>query len=436
MKKIVLILTTMISLLSSCSKMPITVNRSPFDEISSQLIIDWTDAQLRLIRNTTGVTHVAFSRHFSYTGIALYESLVNSDNRKKSIVPYLNGNLVLPALPNGNHVFFPLAANSAYADMFRFFYTGKESNLSLIDSLEAEYRNRYINEATSNFSISESIRYGKEIAAAVIEWSKQDGASNANIPYTPLGEGFWEPTAPAYAAANVPGWGNNRTIVAGSINNTTAPVPAPFSTDPASSFYNMVKQLYDISQTLTGEQKVIANYWDDAPNGKYVTVFGHWFSILKQVLQKENLSLIDGAEAYMRLGVTMNESAISCWKSKYSFNQLRPITYIRKYMGHGDWSPLITTPPHPEYLAAHATLSSSAAYALETVFGKNYAFTDHTYESIGMPARFFSSFESAADEAGFSRLLGGIHYMPSIEAGKTIGRKVGENVKSILITLK
>jgi len=143
-----------------------------------------------------------------------------------------------------------------------------------------------------------------------------------------------------------------------------------------------------------------------------------------------------GAEAYLRLGITMNESTITCWKSKYTFSQMRPITYIRKYMGNTTWSSFITTPAHPEYLAAHATISSSAAYALESVFGKNYAFADHTYETLGMPVRNYNSIEAAGTEAGISRLYGGIHYRPSIEAGKMQGVKVGENVKNMLITNK
>jgi hypothetical protein len=132
----------------------------------------------------------------------------------------------------------------------------------------------------------------------------------------------------------------------------------------------------------------------------------------------------------------MNESAISCWKSKYTFHQIRPVTYIQKYMGHTTWTPLIATPPHPEYLAAHATISSSAAYALESVFGSNYAFTDHTYEDIGMGARNYGSIDAAGTEAGMSRLYGGIHYRPLIDAGKIQGIKVGQNVENILKTSK
>ena len=196
----------------------------------------------------------------------------------------------------------------------------------------------------------------------------------------------------------------------------------------------MVKDLYDVSQSLTDEQKAIATFWDDAPNGKYLTVFGHWFSIFKQVIEIEKPELMKAAEAYLRLGITLNEAGISCWKAKYTYNLLRPVTYIRNYLGDPNWSSFISTPPHPEYSAAHATLSGSAGYALELAFGKNYHFTDHSYDLLGMSPRSYGSFEMAAREAGLSRLYGGIHYRPSIETGITQGKKVAENVNTYIRT--
>lgn len=103
-------------------------------------------------------------------------------------------------------------------------------------------------------------------------------------------------------------------------------------------------------------------------------------------------------------------------------------------MGHAGWESLISTPPHPEYLAAHATISASAAAALELVLGKNYSFTDHSYDELGMPPRSFPGFESAGYEAGLSRLYGGIHFKPSIEAGNMQGKKIAGKIQAILKT--
>ncbi|MGZ8503720.1 MAG: vanadium-dependent haloperoxidase [Chitinophagaceae bacterium] len=434
MKKYLLFLLAVTAF--SCQKEDYLKNGSTLKNSDAKLVNDWIDIHLKVIKNTTGITHVGFSRHFSYTGVALYETLEKGDNQYKSIAGKLNGAVQLPAAPAGKKLFYPAAANAAIAEMLRFFYASKPANVQSIDSLEELYVNKYKLEAGRHFQVAEAIKYGKQVATAVIEWSKQDGSVNANIPYTPLGEGYWEPTAPGFASANVPGWRNNQTILTGSIDNTLPPAPIEFSKLASSSFYNMAKEVYDISQGLTSEQKAIADFWDDVPNGKYVSAFGHWFSILKQVLQKENSHLMKAADAYLRLGISMHEATISCWQAKYKYHQMRPITYIQKHMGHSNWQPHIGTPPHPEYSAAHATLSASAAYALESVFGKNLSFTDHTYDEIGMSPRIFTSLKAAGEEAGLSRLYGGIHYRPSIEAGKIQGKKVGESVRLILKTGK
>lgn len=432
MKKIFYCLLLIVIVLSSCKKdSPGFPGPAKTD---SRLLTDWIGLHLQVIRNTTGVTHIAFSRHFSYTGIALYEALVKGAPQYRSIASNLNGNVQIPVPVKVNSIFYPAAANAAIGGMLRFFYSAKPENIASIDSLEQVYFAKFTADANKQVDLEASVDFGKKIAAAIIEWSKQDGAANANIPYTPLGEGYWEPTPAAHAPANMPGWGDNRTVLPGSINGTLPGAPIPFSKDPGTAFYTMAKEVYDVSQSLTETQKSIALFWDDAPNGKYVTVFGHWFSILKQVLQKEKTPLMTGAEAYLRLSITMNDATISCWKGKYTYHQIRPVTYIRKHMGYDAWNPVISTPPHPEYSAAHATISASAGFALESVFGNYYSFTDHTYDVIGMNPRSFSSFEAAGKEAGISRLYGGIHYRPSIETGNTQGKKLGANVQNILKT--
>ena len=436
MKKILLALLTVPVLMTSCGKakevepQPVTINHS------ANLITDWIGMQLQVIRNTSGVTHVAYSRHFAYTGVALYEALVLGDKRYQSVASQLNGLTDLPVPPAGKPIFWPAAANATIAEMLRYFYPAKAANLASIDSLENAYKERYAAELAPAFDMDTAISFGKAIASVIIEWSKKDEAVNANIPYLVQAAGYWEPTAPAYAAAAVPAWGLNKPILASSDLNAMPPSPISFSPEVNTPFYNMAKEVYDVSKSLTQEQKDIALFWDDSPNGKYFTVFGHWFSILRQVLIAENRKLMEGAEAYLRLGITVNDVSISCWKAKYSYHQMRPITYIRKYLGHSDWNSLISTPPHPEYSAAHATLSSAAAYALASVFGKNYSFTDHSYDDLGMQSRTYPDFETAGVEAGMSRLYGGIHYKASINAGNTQGQKVGQNVESHLKTLR
>ena len=103
---------------------------------------------------------------------------------------------------------------------------------------------------------------------------------------------------------------------------------------------------------------------------------------------------------------------------------MRPVTYIQRVIDP-KWQPLLITPPFPEYPSGHSTQSSAAAMVLTSAFGADYAFEDATHANDGLPSRGFPSFEAAADEAGISRLYGGIHFRSAIERGLAQGRCVG-----------
>jgi hypothetical protein len=102
---------------------------------------------------------------------------------------------------------------------------------------------------------------------------------------------------------------------------------------------------------------------------------------------------------------------------------------VRKLID-ANWSPFITTPPHPEYPAAHAFVTGSVMKALETVLG-DVAITDHTYDFRGWAPRSYTSPFNAAEEAGISRLYGGIHYQPSINTGLSLANDLGKKIGRI-----
>jgi hypothetical protein len=87
---------------------------------------------------------------------------------------------------------------------------------------------------------------------------------------------------------------------------------------------------------------------------------------------------------------------------------------------------LLQTPPFPEYLSGHSTISSAAALILTHYFGDNFKYTDTVEQRFHLPARHFDSFQQAAIEAGLSRFYGGIHFMDAIDNGRRQGLQVGE----------
>src|SRR5215218_7351168 len=60
-------------------------------KLPSTVLTDWMELQCRMVRTVKGIAHVAYSRHFSYTALAAYESIVGSDHSYYSLSGQLNG---------------------------------------------------------------------------------------------------------------------------------------------------------------------------------------------------------------------------------------------------------------------------------------------------------------------------------------------------------
>jgi len=281
--------------------------------------------------------------------------------------------------------------------------------------MEAAKRQSFLKAGIPSTILNESAKFGKQIASAIIKWSEADGSNNAKQYISLSGEDVWTPASQAAA----PFWAENRSLVK-DVANVYALINPAYSSDTASSFYKMAREVYTVTSNLTPEQKAIALFWDDSPNGKYITVFGHWTFITANLIDQHRLPLMRAAETYAKMAIAMHDASILAWKGKYSYNVLRPETYIQQQIDPY-WKPLIATPPHPEFPAAHATLSTAAAMALCSSFGERCAVIDNSYTDIGMQERSFASLQEAAMEAGLSRLYGGIHYRYSIEQGAMLG---------------
>src|SRR5210317_975524 len=254
----------------------------------------------------------------------------------------------------------------------------------------------------------------------------------------------WKPTPPDYMDGIEPHWRNIRTLVMDSAQ-MFKPVPPPTpSLDTASKFYKDLMQVYNIRNNITDEQVEIAQFWDCNPYvsvhrghvmlaTKKITPGGHWIGITGIACRKAQADFAQTANAYLRASVGLFDGFISCWDEKYRSELVRPETVINEHFDE-NWTPLLQTPPFPEYTSGHSVISGAAGVMLSGVFGQTFAFQDSTERPYGLPDRSYPSFTAASDEAAISRLYGGIHYMPAIELGVSQGRSLGAPIDSTLIT--
>jgi hypothetical protein len=398
-------------------------------EFSSDVIDKWFTLEIRLFKNGTGISNGAFSRPFAYSGISAYES---TDPGQLSWKNKYNGLSGLPETDKHKVYYWPASVNASLAEFNRKFFTTAFANatdIAAIDSLENAINSTF-GEAPQEL-ISRSADFGRSIADAVFAWSQTDGYNENNaLPYTPpVGPGLWVPTPPAFAKPIGPFWGNDRPIISGSGDNAQPSAPLSYSEDPKSAFYKMVNDLYTASKSLSTDQQNWALFWRDSPG---VTTPGHWMSIIQQVIRQTHSRLDKAAMTYAMVGICLYDANTSVMKTKYTYNLVRPVSYIRKVMGDATWLSFIPTPAHPEYSSAHSVVSSAAAEALTAIYGNIGPFTDHTYDYLGFPVRTFSTFRDIAVDAGNSRFYGGIHYQPSIDTGLKQGGTVGRNIISKL----
>jgi hypothetical protein len=394
---------------------------------------DWYDLQLQMIiKANPGINPILLNRAWGSIGIGLYESVRPGINNSVSLSHKLYQMPPMPQKENHNGYSWEVSANAALAKLIVSFYPEAvvSSNQHRIDSLEAAY-NDLLRPGVESAVFSRSQAFGQAIADAVIAWSQSDNSNLGNAGYVPpVFPGAWEPTPPAHANGICPYFGNTRPFLAQHLEGIAPSFVHAYSEEPNSDFFKMQKAMYDISQSLTQEQKNIALYWNDVGVGVGYSPPGHSVSILTQILKQMNIDLGKTAIAYAKTGIALTDASIVGFRSKYTYNMLRPVTYIKK-MIDPNWAPFIGTPPHPEYPAAHAFLTQAFMQTMTGLFGENFSFTDNTYgHKYGGP-RTFSSFNAAAEECGMSRNYGGIHYPPSIDAGLQLGKQIGQGVNDL-----
>lgn len=395
------------------------------------LVFDWTDMQLRIILNSNPTLgNGLVIRFFGYCGIAVYEAAQRGIPGNTSLAGRVNTMPEMPK-PTGNNYSWTVSANTTYAAMTRAFFTAMTTaQMASVDSLEEAYNERFRQNIMPDvFSRSQS--FGQSIATAILEWAKYDLFNQANAPYTPpVFPGAWEPTPPAFGPPVTPYAGNMRPFVQSHSSGNSAPPPIPYSEAVGSDFYKMAKDLYDVSTTMTTDQRNMALWWNDL--GLYVgyTPAGHIMNVANTVLRKEHRDLVTSIQVNAKAGMALWDGLIVCFRSKYKYNQVRPVTYIDKFIDP-KWLPLIPTPSHPEYPAAHAYITSATMAAIAAEIGDHHEFIDRTYEFHGWPARPFSTLNDVGIEAGNSRRFGGIHYAPSILVGHKDGTKLGQEVGAI-----
>ena len=416
---------------SSCN------NSKPYNDthIKDPLLFCKTVKQLNNVVLENNFPPMIASRNYAYATIAAYEVMVLGDSRFISLAGQIKHLPALPKIDTAN-------ADIQYATLLVFCKVGEA--VTFPEGSMEKYVAQLDSIATAAHMTSTMKDASKRIADSVgnhiLRWSKKDNylqirtASKYSVSDE---EGRWIPTPPMYAQAIEPHWMEIRPMLLDSASQFKPARPPVYDIKNKNSIY--YKALLEVKQTgdsLTDEQKNIAEFWDDNPFKMNVSghiMFatkkfsppGHWMNIVGIGSQKANADFSTTVAAYAETSIALFDAFISCWEEKFRSNYIRPETVINKYIS-SDWQPYIQTPPFPSHTSGHATISAAAAEVMTGWFGDKLSFTDTSSLEFGIQSRQIISFREAAKEAAMSRLYGGIHYRFDNEHGSEAGIKIGE----------
>ncbi len=403
-----------------------------------------TSDYVRALKHTTDVmvndvtSPVAASRYYAYINLAANETVALFDKQLPhfaGIVKGLNSITVNDTLIKKSDPQLAIIL-ALYKSGTRLLPSGYLLRKN-IDSLQLMAKKRKL----PLEKINATVELVDKVVEQVLKYAYADGFVRLSglRKYTPLtGDEYWQSTAPGFMLAIEPNWNTLRTFILDSCSQFVCAPPDKYSSDTNSLFYKDLKEVYELDKNRSREQLEIAMFWDCNPFAleqvghlefgiKKISPGGHWMGITGIACKKQKLSLSKTAYVHAIVSIGIADAFISSWNNKYKYNRVRPVTAIKRLIDR-NWSPLLQTPPFPEYTSAHSVISTTASTILTHLFGDHFSFTDDTEKEFGLPPRKFNSFTQASKEAAISRLYGGIHFRDAIENGMKEGKQIGQLV--------
>jgi hypothetical protein len=289
---------------------------------------------------------------------------------------------------------------------------------------------------------------GRAAAANIIALRSGDGRMTpigvtSSFPTLPPGPGVWRLTPP-FAAPQTPWVGSVRRFVLRSVDQFLPDPPPSLQSEEWAEAFNQIKAYGAANSSVrTEEETRVAWFWS-------ANVVRQYNRVGRDIATARDLGLRETARLMAMVNLVGADALMSVLYAKYYYLFWRPVTTIDPSAvtadgfgpvpGYDDgnpatveqtgWRPLLTTPNHPEYPAAHGVITSAMAEVFRTFLGTNQIDVDiHGFDPTGPPAnlnaaRHFDMPNDLRHEIIDARLWAGLHYRFSGVAGVVLGRNV------------
>jgi hypothetical protein len=290
---------------------------------------------------------------------------------------------------------------------------------------------------------------GLAAAEAMIRLRTGDGrltpiGTSSAISLQEPGPGVWRLTPGAFAAPQTPWVGSVTPFVLNGPDQFHPAPPPPLASERWARQYDEVKDYGAATASArTAEQTAIARFWT-------ANVIRQYNLVGRDVATTRSLDVVRTARLLAMINVVGADAQISVMHWKYAFLAWRPVTAIDPTAVTADgfgpvpgfedgndrtveqlgWRPLLATPNHPEFPSAHGSITSAVAEVLTAFLGSDRIdVTVRGFDPAGAAgnlgaARHFDNAASLREEIADARVLGGLHFRASCEAGIDLGRAV------------
>jgi hypothetical protein len=377
----------------------------------ADVVTDWNEIAETVIVVNAERAPAAALVDMAYVHAAIYDA-VNSIDRRYSV--YAVSPAAVPSPETSKEA---AAATAAYQVLLAYFPDQE-------NYLRARYAN-YLYVIAEGPAKDKGVALGTEIARKFLALRQNDGR-NAEIGYLPgSGPGAWQPTMPGFTPALAPWVAKMRPFVLAGNSQFRAPGPPSLQSRQWRQDYHETKAFGALnSRVRTPEQTELGRFYAEHAAAQCGQAF-------RRLALEKKLSVADNARLFAMLYLAIADSLIAGWDSKYHFAFWRPVTAIRaKESGpkseterDAEWVPLVETPSHPEYPAAHGCVTAALADTLHRFFGTKSVKLTLT-STVTKTSRTFYHTDDLIREIIDARVYGGMHYRTSGRDGAEIGRKV------------
>ncbi|WP_432892672.1 vanadium-dependent haloperoxidase [Kribbella sp. CA-245084] len=373
------------------------------------VVITWNAIAARTILTENATPVPVSTLYFGFVSIAVYDAVVTIEGRYQ---PYLR-----QPRARGRASTEAAAATAAYRVLNYYFPTSAQN-------LAADY-------AASLGSIPDSRAkdrgqaVGEAAASSLIAARANDGrGANITLDVTPA-PGVWRPTPDAFAPMLAPWLGFVRPLALRSPKQVRLSGPDPITSKAYARDFAEVKAMGAKDGTSrTAAQTETALFWNGPASGQYNAA-------LRERVSRSGMDIVRTARAFALLGTSEADALIACWRAKYDYAFWRPITAIRLADTDGNratapdpaWTPLVATPPYPEYTSGHACLTGASTEIFSRLFGAR-SIDLNVSSPVTSTTRHYATATALDTETKNARIWLGLHFRHAMNDGNQLGHRV------------